>query len=422
MNKYKDIIGRINYGLFLALVALLPFPQTLIRYACGLWLVSWLFEGRWLSKPKSLKENKMAIPFLLFGAWYAWKALSILWAPDHAAWAWWMERYMLFALMIPVGLWGVNERYDWKVAGKVLIISCLVAIPGYLLWMTAVYVHPEWVPHLHLIEEWIHHDNWFVFVQENISHFKHRLFLCSVELLAAVLACQLFRKRLAILIPCLVVMLSIIPLTGGRQSIITCAGFAIIGVLMALSHKKRLRYGLVIIAVGLTVGGGLLKLHPRMQGIKWSDITEMRELSYYHELRLNLWGAALQHPKDYLAYGLGAGQSTQYMVERFADAHFDYYVQMRLHPHNQYLVELMEIGIGGLLLFILAWLSIPICAQKEGRRTAILFITLFLLNMLTDCMFGKFDGIALWAVGLVFILLQTYAKGEKQTSRDTKTH
>ena len=159
-----------------------------------------------------------------------------------------------------------------------------------------------------------------------------------------------------------------------------------------------------------------------MQGIKWSDITEMRELSYYHELRLNLWGAALQHPKDYLAYGLGAGQSTQYMVERFADAHFDYYVQMRLHPHNQYLVELMEIGIGGLLLFILAWLSIPICAQKEGRRTAILFITLFLLNMLTDCMFGKFDGIALWAVGLVFILLQTYAKGEKQTSRDTKTH
>lgn len=73
MNRYQDIMGRINYGLFLCVVALLPFPQVFLRYACVLWVVSWAMEGRWMQRPKSLRENRMAIPFLLFAAWYAWK-------------------------------------------------------------------------------------------------------------------------------------------------------------------------------------------------------------------------------------------------------------------------------------------------------------------------------------------------------------
>ena len=422
MSKYKNIMGQINYGLFLVLVALLPFPQILLRYAMGLWLISWLLEGRWWSKPKSLKENKMAIPFVLFGAWYIWKVISGFWANDLSAWSWQLERYMTFVLLVPVALWGVNERYDWKTAGKVLVGSCVIAVPAYLIWMTALHAHPQWVPYLNLPEEWIHHESWRMFVVENISFFKHRLFLCSIELFGAVIACQLFRKQWKILLPCLAVMLSVIPMTGSRQSVITVVLLAIILALMALPKGKRIRYGLAVIAVGLIIGVGLLKLHPRMQQFDWRAVTEMRDLSYNHDLRFNIWGAALQHPQDYWVYGLGAGQSSHYMVERFEEAHFDYYAQMKYHPHNQYLEELMEIGVGGLILFLLAWLSIPLCAKNKGRRTAVLFITLFLLDMLTDCIFGKFDGIALWAIGLLFVLLQSYTESEEQTSRDTQTH
>ena len=78
----------------------------------------------------------------------------------------------------------------------------------------------------------------------------------------------------------------------------------------------------------------------------------------------------------------------------------------------------MEIGIPGLLFFLLAWISIPLYASKKGRLTAILFTTLFALNMFTDCMFGRFDGIALWAVGLLFILLQSDPQRDEQTAGD----
>lgn len=404
MKRYQQIAGQINYWLFLVVVALLPFPQIALRYAFVLWLVSWLLEGRWLRKPQSIRKNKIAIPFLLFGLWYAWKALSVFWSPDHAAWAWQMERYMTFALIVPVGIWGLNSYYDWRKAGHVLFISCLCAVPFYLIVMTALYYHPELVETLHLKGDWnfsLH--SWYSFVADNISVIKHRLFLCSIELLGTVMAFLLYRKRPLILIPSLLVMVSVIPLTSSRQSILTAAAMLVVGLLMSLPRRYRWRYGVGILLLGILLGGGLLKLHPRMQQFDISSIKQMREVSTEHDVRLNIYGCALQQPEDYMAYGLGAGQSTAYLMDIYQEHGFDYYIFKQYHAHNQYLEEMMEIGIPGLVLFFLAWITIPICASKQSKRFALQFFTLFFLNMNTDCMFGKFDGIVLWVVGMLLI-------------------
>ena len=410
MNRYRHIMGRINYGLFLAVAALLPFPQLFLRWAAVLWIITWFLEFRWLKK---VPFTMYHVPFILFGAWFGFKLLSGLWVSDSAAWSWQMERYMTFGLLVPVGVWGVNERYQWRTIGKVLVFSCVAAVPIYILWMTALYLHPEIVPQWALQDQWIQHPDWWTFFGENISHFKHRLFLCSIELFGAIIAFRLYRKRLKVLIPTLLVMLSSIPLTTSRQAILTAAVLIAIGAIFCLPLKRRWVYGTSIALAGVALGIALLTTHPRMKTVHLSDITEMRKMSYEHDIRYNIWGAALQHPSDYLAHGLGAGQSAAYLSEQYAEAGFDYYSQQRYHAHNQYLEELMEIGIPGLILFLLAWLSIPLCARKKGRQTAILFTTLFLLNMFTDCMFGKFCGIALWAVGMVLIFLQSDTESDE---------
>lgn len=219
------------------------------------------------------------------------------------------------------------------------------------------------------------------------------------------MAFMLYRKRPFILIPSLLVMLSVIPLTGSRQSILTVAAMMVVGLLMSLPRRYRWRYGVGILLLGVVLGGGLLKLHPRMQQFDFASIKQMREVSYEHDVRLNIYGCALQQPEDYLAYGLGAGQSTGYLMDIYREKGFDYYIVKQYHAHNQYLQELMEIGIPGLVFFFLAWLSIPIFARKEDKRFALQFFTLFFLNMNTDCMFGMFDGIVLWAFGMVFLLI-----------------
>lgn len=420
MSKYRDIIGRINYALFLAVVALLPFPQIFLRYAAVLWLVSWYLEARYLRKPESIRANKMAIPFILFGLWYVWRILSGLWAPDHAAWSWQMERYLTYGLIVPVGIWGVNERYNWRQIGRVLSIACVVAIPFYLIIMTVLYYHREIIDQLQWVAEWnygVH--GWKSFFINNISVLKHRLFLCSVEMLGAVVALQVWKEKKwvpAILIP---IMLSSIPLTGSRQSILTLTAMIIACLIYIMPRKRRWQYGIGILLLGIIIGGGFLKLHPRMQQFDLSAITEMREINPEHDVRFNIWGIALQHPSDYLPLGLGAGQSTNYMMARYQETGCDYYYQKQYNSHNQYLEETIEIGIFGLLLFILAWFAIPLFAKGNGRFTAILFTILYMLNMFTDCMFGRFDGIALWAVGMVFIYQISH---EDSAAYDLPTH
>ena len=95
------------------------------------------------------------------------------------------------------------------------------------------------------------------------------------------------------------------------------------------------------------------------------------------------------------------------MLKKYKDLGISDYVKKSYAAHNQYLAEWMEIGIPGLIFFILAWISIPYFTRKRARKSAMLLLTLYALNMLTDCMWGKFDGIALWCVWMVLIRLQS---------------
>ena len=137
LQKYKSFIGQLNYILFLVTVALLPFPQLALRYAIVAWFATWVFEGRFLSKPMRQDWHK-SIPFLMFGTWYLWKIISGLWAANIDDYGWQLERYLFFGLLVPVGIWGVNARYDWKQICKVLAIACVAAAALYtftLFWV-----------------------------------------------------------------------------------------------------------------------------------------------------------------------------------------------------------------------------------------------------------------------------------------------
>ena len=128
LRKYQSFMEQLNYILFLIVVALLPFPQYFLRHACVAWLVAWLLEGRIFTKP-NIREWRKMMPFIMFGGWYLWKIISGLWADDLRAYSWQLERYMIFGFLVPVGIWGLNDRYDWKQICKVLAVSC-VAVAG----------------------------------------------------------------------------------------------------------------------------------------------------------------------------------------------------------------------------------------------------------------------------------------------------
>ena len=387
MRRYTDILADCNYYLFLAVVALLPFPQIFLRYACVLWFVVWVLEGRWLKK---LPFTIHHLPFLLFGFWYGWKLLSGLWAADTTEWAAQMERYISFGVMVPVGIWGLNDRYDWRLASKVLVWSCVCAAVFYPILLTVLLYHREIIDATHWVANWDYSStDWWYFYQINLSHVKYRLILDSVLIVGILLAARLwFTERKGLWAAVTALLTGSILLSCSRQAFITLVVIAVIALGFWLSRRMKKTYAAGIIVLALVVGGIVISLHPRIQAM---DIQS--------EERIQIWEAALQQPADYLWVGLGGGQDGVQL--------------MRAHSHNQYLQELREGGIVGLILFLLAWISVPICAPKKQKELAILFTVLFACNMCTECMFAKYCGVALWSVGLLFLLLQTDAAREQ---------
>lgn len=408
LQRYQSAVGQLNYTLFLLTVALLPFPQIFLRYASVAWFATWVLEGRFCSRPNQ-QDWRKAIPFLMFGGWYLWKIISGIWAEDTDAYGWQLERYLFFGLLIPVGIWGVNSRYDWKQVCKVLAISCITAAGVYLFTLFWVYN-----------ADFFNYDSGKVALQtlplsyfaDSISHIKHRLFLCSTEMmgimallyLRADICCKYGKAKGYFLIICaIVIMIAFILATGSRASILSGAALITIWMLYKLPIR-RIRYKIAFVLLACGIGLFALSQHPRMQAFDYEDLFSIRETAHDHNVRLNIWGTALENPKDYSLYGLGAGQSFQYLQNKYIEKGLIRY--HNFNSHNQYIEEWIELGIPGLMFFILAWLSLPFCTKKRARKSANMLLTLYALNMLTDCMFGRFDGIILWAVWMLLIRLQ----------------
>ena len=422
LQKYQSTVGQLNYTLFLVTVALLPFPQIFLRYASVAWFATWVFEGRFCTKPNK-EDWRKAIPFLMFGAWYLWKIISGLWAADMDAYGWQLERYMFFGLLIPVGIWGVNSLYDWKQICKVLAISCVAAAGVYA--FTLFWVYNANIFHLELKHRPLQHIT-FDFFEEKVSYIKHRLFLCSSEMMG-IMALLYIRKDICqkrgtllgwiMIVIGIAIMASLIIATGSRASILSGAALITIALLYKLPIRK-IKYKIALIVFAGFIGTFALLQHPRMSGFSFEEAISKEVDKYDENVRLNIWRIALHNRDEYSLYGVGAGQSFGYLQEKYADYNITHYSQ--LNAHNQYLEEWIEIGIPGMIFFILAWLSLVVFVQGEGRKTAILLFTLYSLNMLTDCMFGRFDGIALWGVIMILIRIQSNTQSHQQPTGDTQ--
>lgn len=424
IQKYQSTIGQVNYMFFLLFVALLPFPQIYLRLACVLWLFTWLLEGRFCQK-SNIQDWRKMMPFLMFGGWYIWKVVSGLWADDLDAYSWQLERYMVFGLLVPIGIWGVNAHYDWKQVCRVLVVSCVIA--------AGVYVFTLY---------WVFNANYFKhqlgtfslaslpweFFADKVSFIKHRLFLCSTELLGIMALLYIRRDILhqhgrikggLLILGAMGIMVALILATGSRASILS--GLALLTVwLLYKLPIRRTRYRIAFVLLACAVGVFALTQHPRMQEFDYEHLLSIRDTAQEHNIRLNIWGTALDSPADYSLYGLGAGQSVPYLQQKYAEEGLADYAQISYATHNQYLAEWMEIGVPGLIFFILAWISIPYFNKKRARKSAMMLLTLYGLNMLTDCMWGMFDGIALWCVWMLLILLQSNSQANQQPARDAQ--
>ena len=429
MNKYRQFITYANYSAFLALLCVMPYAMPFIRFFGLVWIISWLMEGRFLRRPKLSRANLIITGGFII--WFIWNALSILWADDKQIAFGYVQRY-LYLLAIPlVMLWGVNERYNWQQIVKVLFISSVVSVFVYLFthyWLiNAASAWDRLVPRQHDID-WLHLDDF-------LHGLKHRLHYSSFLTLTlaaglftltagsqknisaeqrAVNICGLSAATIIILLACY--------WTGSRAAIINCAIVFALTVLYWWNHlperkgllprPKWQKYGAAFTMVVIFIAAFLLmmRFHPRQKGLTLHEqLTIHQENSYSPatDPRVAIWHTALESPADYSLHGLGAGNSTNYIMKRYEAYGWEDYLYHRYSVHNQFLAAWIELGLAAGILWLLFWLAIPFLFAGRQRFWAALFIAICLVGLSTDLFIAGVEGIAFIIIGFVLLTISS---------------
>ena len=415
-NKYLQIVEKINYLLFVVAICMLPFPTRISLYTWELWFVSWLFEGRFLRK-ENFQWQKGIIPIVLCVVWVLWELISCAWAINKTDATNMLVRHLSFVMILPVALWGVNSQYDlWK-AAKWFIVSSISSIFIYAIYL---YIIQYWgyIQEHHSLPEFV--STWKYF-GDNISWTKHRLYYGTVLNLAIVTLLQIRipllsmhhgnrAKSLFFFLKLVILVLGII-WSASRANMLTLLVISAVAIIQPLRGRTRALVTSLVGIMGITMCALLFTLHPRFEKLHIEHITD-RETYQTHEIepRINIWFSALQTPEDYLWHGVGAGCNSEYLKSIYASLDWDAFYERQFNAHNQYLGTFINLGIFGAIFFLLIWLLYPIWYKGRIRQFATLAALTIGLNMLTENMLDRIDGVIITCVTLLTIALLSRAQ------------
>lgn len=414
---YLSTISRLNWYAFLCLLLSLPYGMEFGRFFWIVWLVTWLLEGRFLSRPV-LTDKRLMVPFAGLAVWFVWNMLSVAWAPDKTT-AWLaVLRYVNVICLVPIVLWGVNKHYRWQTCLKVLVIGAAVSVLVYLFahYWTNNYMSAlnKQNPRNYSID--------FLRLNDLLLDMKHRFHYTNVLLMAFVGVFFMLpdaikkygKQRTYVLsvLTCLWFALAIY-WTGSRMGLINLAAVVCLFLFLRLQGRKRYVGSVFLV---LLFAGFALSLHlwqPRQQDTpheRWLHYDANEAMPAY-EPRIAIWHAVVENHDAYPWYGLGVNQSRDFLVERYKERGWTYYAQLHYGPHNQYFTLWMELGFPAALLFIILWASIPFCFQGKARRFATFFTLITLLGMCTETLLSGLEGILFCCV-MLFLCTQFPAQKE----------
>ena len=411
-----NIFGKLNYALFLALLIALPLPRMILQPIAVAFIIAWVLECRFLSKPMSpmgpISPIKLALPGLLLVALTLWEALSLLWAPDTQAGLSIIERHWPFVILVLIPLFGFNEHYRTERLLPTLFAASVASVPLYIftyywvwnydavIWFRPDLIRPFEFPSFHGIT----------------SLMKLRSYYCLVLTLSILMTPLLYRQyikrypRWEVLLTLGIadaVMLTGMLMTGSRSALLTLAVTSIF--LLFINYRKRLRWywSLLIVLVGLSVGIAGLVLNPRFEILASTDIRSLNlaEANQFTEPRPYLWATALRHLEDYGLFGMGAGQHSAFMMEQFREAGNEYFLEQGYGPHCQYLSTWMCLGPLAVVLLLAVFVLIPRVYRGRARFSAHAVAFLFAFSLLFDDLLERMDSILIFLVWMLLLYI-----------------
>ena len=419
-NKYLQIIRYVNYILFVVAACMLSFPTRVSLYAWGLWLLTWFMEGRFVNK-NNLQWNKGLIPLCLLLLWVLCEAVSYVWSIDREDTLNMLIRHLSFILIMPIALWGVNERYNWRRIAHCFVLTTIISVFVYGIYIYFVW-HWDYICMYHSLPE--HVRSWTYYANQ-ISLLKHRFYYGTILNLAVIVLLKSRdfalsfnsdnRKNTFFFFVKLFLLTMGVVMSGSRANLITLLVIVCVALLQPMKGKTRAWLASMVAVVSIFFLVLMFNFHPRFEQLHWKG-TSVQEFkpTYVVEPRINIWYMALQNPQDYLLHGVGAGANSEYLKPIYYAFHMDEFAKRDYNAHSQYLATCIDMGVLIAFFFTLIWLLYPLFYKGKCRQLATLVALLIALNMLTENMLARIDGVITTCFALLVItLLSRHSPNQK---------
>lgn len=415
MKQYQQIIGKVNWFLFLLVAFTLPFSPVILRIVWTTWLISWTLELRFLDR-KNFSLSKYQIPSFIFFTYFICQCISYFWTIDKFTGSIILERQISFLILPIILLFGVNNNYNIKKAILSFIIGSAFISTFYIcsIFILSNYSTIMESEYSNVLEN-LQFNTFFKDFRLYFNHFRHHAFFSEILIIASIFLIfsyndlkQYIGKWSTLLLTALYITTNLfffIYLANSRGSIVTIFGITILGILIFLVNKKRwvlyfLNLCLLIFFIAL------FAVYPLKNNPKLDKLTNIEQITNEDEPRLKILSTSLKHSNEYILTGKGVGSSKMFLEQKNREDHIgdNEFINKKFHPHNQYIETSLDLGIFGLLLFISGFILQLVISKRNIKIIGLYIFVCFAIKCFFDCMFRSDDVI----IQLCFILLLFY--------------
>lgn len=374
-------MNRINYNIYInysiiSFAFSLPISKAGVTFFSILAILLWILEGNFKAKLLELKESK----FILFlSALIGVSFLSILWSPDKIFALEFMQKYWHF-LVIPVIFTSLKKEY----------INLIIS--GFLSGM--------------FISEIISYGIFFEIIQyKNIlpsnpvpfmDHMNYSTYLAltSLILLNKIFFTTNIKWKIFYILYFLLTTSSLF-MNGGKTGYVIFVLVIFLTMLINTQSKLKVIFSTfllagTIVSIAYTVSPNF---HERTHIIV-EDLRNIMEKNQYigsFGQRVALWTIGTNLYLENIFFGTGIGGEVEKFNQYAENLKFQHYIDNKADPsclmdfHNSFIQYAVQLGIVGLLFFVLILYSLAIqkFQTREYKNLNIIFLYVFILQSFT---------------------------------------
>lgn len=406
-NKLKANLEKINYYAFLLLAFSLNFPQPIIKYTLGFWLITCPFS---IDYKQKLIVNKIyytplfLISFLILG--------RVIVSVIHHDFPFLLTKLLdtqLSLLFLPALLiFQVNRYFNLKQILLVYILgcftTCIISVIYFYLYRYSILIgNLEGTPlgtNTHNLVDDIQTFQLFI-----SSFFKHRAAMgvnISLSIAALMYLMKGLNKATALKVISAIIALAVFAIvlyiTGSRSGIISLI-FILLSSAVYMFRRKKIIFITFLLIGGLIAG---------LSNLKTTRLIDRRSKDYHNDIlkmdpRFQIWKSALEIIDVNLWLGVGYSNVKPALFEKYKEKGLNLDIEAKHNSHNQFLQFALESGIWASIVFTL--ILLPVYFEKKIYFLSFSFSAVFTIYSIFEDTLIIINGVTIFVFFIALLVL-----------------